>query len=202
MDAEILQRIQRINAAFGHACRTDLKRFPAKILRSQKGTLMMQDFSGGASDAELANVLQSVIHNLASFCDYLRNWAEPRGISRTSIYNYLSRSPDFCIIMDLYNRDKHGPPNGRRGWSRRSPELGRARGVLQMKTQPKKGSTVCMTAGLRGEPIISGDGSAHVVVTAEVLDKNGNGIGDVDKYVRGALRFCEGALRDFNVCGR
>lgn len=202
MDAEILLRIQRINAAFGGTIKADLRKFPAQIYRSLRGKFLMQDFSGGMSEAELANIVQSIIHNLGSFHDHLQNWAEPRGISRTSIHNYLARSDDFCVVMDLYNRDKHGAPGHRNGWSRKQPELGRPRGVLQLKTQAKNGSWVAMVAGARGEPQIRGDGSAHVIVTAGVLDKNGNSMGDVDKYIRGALRFCEGALRDFNVRGQ
>jgi len=56
-----------------------------------------------------------------------------------------------------------------------------------------------MVAGPQGEPQIHGDGSGQVIVTADCLDKNGNSMGDVDKYIRGALQFCESALRDFNV---
>ncbi len=89
MDAEILHRIQRINSAFGKTCRTDLQRFPARIYQTSQSKMIVQDFSGGASDAELENVLQSLIHNLASFHDHFQDWAERHGMSRTSIHNYL-----------------------------------------------------------------------------------------------------------------
>ena len=144
-------------------------------------------------------MMQSILFNLGSFNDHLKAWAEKRGFSSESVYNYLRRSFDVCVIMDLYNREKHVSLD-RPGWSGRKPSLGRVRSVLQMRTKPKKNSTVVVTMGVNGQPVAGGDGTAEVVVTAEVKDKNGNGMGDVDKYIRNTINYFENALRDFNIC--
>ena len=43
----------------------------------------------------------------------------------------------------------------------------------------------------------TGGGSAIVVLTGEVVDKDGNGLGDAHTFVEDAVRVCEAALQKF-----
>ena len=184
--------------AFGKAVVKDANRFPARILVGENNRVIVHDFNGHTSEEELDNILHTFIYSVATFRDHLVNWAEPRGISKNSIMNFLRSSMDFCIVMDLHNRDKHGPPD-RKGWSGKEPYLGRTRRELKLTTKAKKGSTVGLTFGLGGQVNQFGDGKSEVVVTADCLDKNGNSIGNVIDIVSRAVRHCEVTLRTFNV---
>jgi hypothetical protein len=42
-----------------------------------------------------------------------------------------------------------------------------------------------------------GSGSVGVVLTGDVLDKNGGGLGDSHKFIEAALRVCEAAVQRF-----
>jgi hypothetical protein len=198
MNTELLERIQRIHAAVGSTAERDFSKFPARVYQSQRGRLVMQDFSGGRSEAELTNVLQSLIHNVASFHDHLQKWGERHGIERGAIHRTLRTSGEFCIIRDLWNNDKHGyPPRDAKGWSGQAPYISNVRG--RMRLTSRTGNSVSMTMGAQGEPIVSDDGSSRVLVTADVRDKNGNSLGDADRILQGALRACEAALLTFGV---
>ena len=50
-----------------------------------------------------------------------------------------------------------------------------------------------------GCPQFHGDGSAQIYLTAEVVDKNGGGLGDVDDFLQTAITRCETALKVFGV---
>lgn len=202
MDAELLERIMRLRSAFGAAYCSDIKRLPARIHTTPNGHIYYQDFGGGKSQAEITNLLHSLLYNLGSFRDHLQDWGEARGISRASIANYLAQSVDYCVIIDLYNRDKHGPPGNRKGLSGRAPYLGSARSCMRLRTHASNGSWVGLQANPNGGFSKQGDGFAEVVITADCLDKNGNSLGGICDIARRAIQYCEVALKVFNVRGQ
>lgn len=200
MDAAVLIRIRRLHAALGRVLERDLSKFPARICASGGARVMVQDFSGGATEVQLSDALQGVIHNVASFHDHLQEWGRHHRVSTESIHNYMKNSREFCIIRDLWNNEKHGgyPPR-RDGWSKMAPRVQAARRVMRLTTGPKCNSTVGLTIGNNGQPIAWGDGRAEVVVTAEVVDRQGNGLGEAHELIEKSVRVCEAALRQFNA---
>lgn len=191
MDADLLERIQRLDVAI-HQTRTDLRKVPpwSYILPRRR-----------LSDAEISDALHSLIHNVASFHDHLQKWGDRHGVSRESIHNYLKDSFDFCVVRDLWNNDKHGYPPHNGGWTRKAPRMLHPNSICRLKTLPKKGSSVTMSIGPKG-PVIGGDGSAHIVFTAEVIDKHNAKLGDADDFIDRAVHHCEAALLRFGVVPR
>jgi len=200
MDTQLLERIRRLHVAIGRVAESDLSKFPARIYSNDRTRIVEQDFSGGMSDAEISETLHALIHNIASFHDHLQKWGERNGISRGSIHNFLKNSLDFCIIRDLWNNDKHGyPPDRNDGWSRKAPRLANAYTICRLSTGPGENSSTVMTLGKEGKPVArtKGTGSVGVVLTGDVVEKNGNGLGDAHKFIEAALRVCEAAVQRF-----
>lgn len=200
MDSEIEARIARLHAAIGRVVERDFSRLPARIIKKPGSIAVVQDFSGGASEAQLSDALHSLIGNVAGFPDHLTHWGRTHAVSADSIYNFFKASSDFCIVRDLWNNDKHGyPPTKGDGWSKKAPRLLSARRVMQLKTGAHAGSTSYMTMGKDGAPKIGGDGDTHTTLTGEVVDKLGNGLGEAHEFIERSIRLCEAALRQFGV---
>lgn len=199
MASEIEKRIDRLYAALGRVVERNFESLPAKQVRTPKGFLIHQDFSGGQSEAEMSEALHSLIANIASFHDHLQEWGKTHGVSQESIHNYFDSSPDFPIVWDLWTVDKHGGTQRRDGWSKKAPRLGSVRRVLELRTGPQANSVCFMTAGRDGRPKIGGNGDPRTVLTAEVVDKLGNGLGETHEFIERALQLCEAAISKFGV---
>lgn len=130
----------------------------------------------------------------------MKAWARSHGISEGDVHRFFLNSHNFCTVVDLWNHDKHGEyPQRKNGWSRLAPHLSNVRSVCELRTRPEKGSWIGMQTDLTGMPSVNGDGAAEVVLTADVLDKNGNGIGQAHEILRRAIDVCEASLTHFGV---
>ena len=70
---------------------------------------------------------------------------------------------------------------------------------MTLTTQSKADSWVTMTLGPKGEPVIHGDGSAKAIITADVVDKNGQKLGNLFEIEERCVRAWESLLVDFGV---
>lgn len=200
MDTQLLERLRRLHIAIGRVSESELSKFPARVFSNDRARIVVQDSSGGMSVTEISETLHALIHNIASFHDHLQKWGERNGVSRESIHNFLKNSLDFCIIRDLRNNDKHGYPSDRNdGWSRKAPRLANAYTICQLSTGTGENSLALMTFGKGGKPVVrtKGTGSVGVLLTGDVVDKNGNGLGDAHKFIEAAVRVCEAAIQRF-----
>jgi hypothetical protein len=68
-----------------------------------------------------------------------------------------------------------------------------------MTTRHKKDSFIALTFTPQGVPTVSGDGTTKVVVSGDILDKDGNNIGDLHKTALEAVEAWENVLGDFGV---
>ena len=194
MDPDINTRVERLYAAVGMAVDLDVLKYQPIYYCNEKVRGVVQEFSGGATEAEMSNSLHSLIHNIASFHDHLREWGPKHKINRENVHNYFKASTDFCIIRDLWNNDKHGyPPKDGSGWSRKAPRLRDVHRALQLG-----GAESWMQLTPSG-PVYGGNGTREVVIMGTVIDRVGNAIGLVDAFVRGAVARCEEVLKYFGV---
>lgn len=199
MDAQLLERIRRLHVAIGRAVEQDLTKFPPRTYSDHQGHGVSQDFSRGMSEVEISETLHGLISNIASFHDHLKKWGETNGANSDAIHDFFKTSFDFCVVRDLWNNDKHGYPPHKDGWSRKAPRLVNAYTVCRLSTGSDAKSSVAMRLGKGGIPIAetSGSGSANVVLTGDVVDKNGKGMGDAHLFLEAALRVCEEAKQRF-----
>jgi hypothetical protein len=70
---------------------------------------------------------------------------------------------------------------------------------MRLTTKLEAGSIVAMTFGPRGAPKISGSGTARAVVTGDVVDKDGNRLGDFFDIGQIAVEAWEMLLGAFGV---
>jgi len=202
MDSEIELRIKRIYAAIGEAIESDLSKLKTDVIQNNKVTAIFQDFRGGLSNEQLTNIAHSFIHNISNLQDHLRKWAKQNDYDKNEIKQTFNNSLYLKIIQDLSDNDKHGYPRHNGGYSKKYPQLVNINRVMKLQTQEKKGSTIGMALGPYGVPKLSGDGTAKVVITGDVVDNDNNRIGDLHKIATKAVEAWEQLLADFGLIAR
>ena len=58
---------------------------------------------------------------------------------------------------------------------------------MRMTTKPEKDSFVGLTLDRQGVPKVIGDGNAKVIITGDILDRDGNKIGDLHETLLKAI---------------
>jgi len=226
---EVLARLSRIYAAIEATLEGDLTNFLPQIVQNEAHFAMHQDFVGGLTPAELSNLAHSVIHNVASLRDHLRGWARESGHDLSRIDETIKSCPPLQIIMDLWDNDKHGGSRRDGGYSGKAPKIEKVERVLRLATgagsaldvaavstrgsarpsvsmtgPAESGSSVAVSFTPQGPRQVSGSGSAHVIVTGQVVDARGTVIGDLYDLEVEALKVWEQVLKDFGIlaCGQ
>lgn len=200
MNDDLDSRLRRLYAAIGDTQEADLDKFPAKVIADDKGILVHQEFSGGKTDEQLTNALQSLIALIAGLEYYLYIWAGKNAHGKDKVQLPLQGSLSFSIVHDLWNTEKHGY-SPTRGGDRTglAPQLLNVNRVMRLATQPEKGSFVMFMLGQDGKPVIRGDGTAKAVITGDVVGKDGKRLGDAHEILEGAVKDCEQILRDLGI---
>lgn len=199
MDDAIALRIARIYAAIGASEEANLNTLKANVVRTDRVNAIWQDFRRGMSDEELSNQAHTVIHNIANLSNHLRRWAAQNGHDNTSVDEVVNGSFELQLILDLSNNDKHGYPPRNRGHSRRAPRLTGITRAMRLQTKSHERSMIVMKMGPSGTPTLIGDGTAKVIVTAQVVDNTGNQIGDLHEIVSKSLEAWEQLLSDVGL---
>lgn len=198
MTDELMDRVRRIYAAIDAVQELDLAKVPATVISTPKLQAVMQDFRGGMSDEQISNAAHMLIYNIANLRDHLKRWAERHGKDAGKVDAAFAGSLELRILKDLSNNDRHGPPD-RPGNSKLWPWLQEINRVMRLSTQPVKGSAVAMTIGPGGRPLVLGDGSASVVITGQVVDKDGKVLGDLFEMERKAVQVWEMRLAEYGI---
>ena len=110
---------------------------------------------------------------------------------------FFKTSMPLKIVADLCNADKHGyPPD--KPWTDLVPRLGEVTRPLQITAKPGAGWFM-YTVGADGRPRTFGEGEAKVVLLADVLDKDGNRIGDLVEIAEQAVTDWEKLLVELGI---
>jgi hypothetical protein len=191
-------RLQRIYAAIGASLEFDMSKLPATVVNNERMFGIFQDFSGGMSDANMANAAQLIIHNIASLHDHLRSWAAKNGKNKERVNTVFRESQELRIIYDLWNADKHGPTSRpKESHSGLFPKLVAVRRIMQLTAAPGGGVVMMLDRG--GKTLVSGEGSACGVITGDVEDKDGKPLGDLYLIEQQAVQAWESLLAEFGV---
>ena len=176
-----------------------MSRLPARVEKSHKRISFIQDFSGGLTDEDFSNLAQSLIDNIANLKDHLRKWATHNGRDKSLVDRTFKGSFELRVIKDLSNNDKHGYPPRQGGHSGRAPKLVNPRRILRLTTGASKGSSVVMTLGPDGRPMIFGSGSGMAILRGDVVDDKGEIIGDLHDIANKAIEDWAGLLSAYGV---
>lgn len=196
---DLISMVQRLYAAIGATEETDISKFMPKVINDGNRVGFYQDWSGGHSDAELANTAHVLIYNIANLKDLLKKWAVRSGKDKTKVDDAFKSSQALKIIKDLSNNDRHGYDPKKRGNSGKAPRVDRITSIMQMTTKPEKGAFVSLTLNRQGVAKIAGSGAAKVIITGDILDRDGNKIGDLHKTALETVKVWENVLGDFGV---
>ncbi len=105
---ELDPRIRRMHHALGQLENSDLSSITCERGVTADGYCYVEvDFSKGTTEEGLANLVGSVIANIASIKDHLRLWCKKNGRSFDGEV-LINTNRDVAIIHDLWNLDKHG----------------------------------------------------------------------------------------------
>ena len=192
MQAKLDLRIRQLHEAMGQMRTEDLSDVRPDIRANAKFFYVGCDFSGGASDAELANIVSLCIANIACLKDHLKAWCKADGKPFQGDA-LIDSNQDVAIIHDLWNRDKHCDLEKSR--SKLFPEVRNVIRAARLTTQSQAGSWVAMTMDPRtGQLKTHGDGKVELVIDAEVFDSTGARVGDLTKIAERAVAAWEQAL--------
>lgn len=198
MSDELVARVRRIYAAIDAVQEFDLGKVPATVISTPRLRAVMQDFGGGMSEEAIANAATILIYNISNLRDHLKRWVENNGEDAGKVDAAFAGSLELRILKDLSNNDRHGPPD-RPGNSMLWPWLQEINRVMRLAPRPVKGSVVALTIGPDGRPKVLGDGSASVVITGQVVDKDGKVLGDLFSMELKAVQAWETLLAEYGV---
>lgn len=198
---ELLARLQRIYASIDAMEEFDMSKLPGTVQQEGGFISVSQDFTGGLSAAEIENTAHSGIHNIANLDSHLIRWARRNGTDDAKIREAVEASESIKTIKDLSNNDKHGYPPRDGGHTGVAPQLLEIQRVIRLSTGTEAGSGISMTLGPDGAPVISsrGSASARAVVTGDVVDKDGNRLGDLVEIEMAAIADLEKVLVELGI---
>jgi len=185
-------RIQRIYAAIGRIRSCDISELRCNVINTPRMSGMWHDFRGQASDAELLNDANSAIANVASLPDHLRKWAKQNERDSKKVDDAVKASLQLRVIMDLFDRDKHGGDRRDGGYSKQSPRLESVNRGLRL-------SNVSVQVGPDGRYHRGGEGTARIETYGTVHDGNGKSLGDLHEIIDAALIPLERLLVTFEM---
>jgi len=194
---ELRDRIRRIYAAIGETVERELSRFLPTVSVSDHAVFFFQDFTGGLTEAQIANAAFAAIHALAHFPDHLRRWARSNGRPAEEVEGHVASSPELAIIIDLSNRDKHGPPRDG-GRSGKAPAVRNLRRAFSLSAGPEVGAVAQVVFTCSG-PVLHGSGSAAVIITGEIVASDGTSLGDLNLLLSEGLGQWEQLLAGWGV---
>ena len=196
---DLIDRVRRIYSSIGFVEEADISKFIPPVVRNDSREGFYQDWSGGLTDSDLANLVNSLIQNVASLEYHLKKWADHNDYDKVKVDTTFRTSQPLKIIHDLWNNDKHGYPPRQPSRSGLCPQLTEIKRLLRLETKAEKGSFTGVIFTREGVPKKLGSGTAKVVVTGDILDRNGNKVGDFYKTSLEAVEALEALLADYGV---
>lgn len=196
MSDDLTLRVRRMYVSIVRVQEFDLAKVPATVITTPKFHAVMQDFRGGMSEEQIANDAHMLIYNIANLGSHLKRWAGENGKDAGKVDAAFKGSLELRILKDLSNNDRHGPPN-KAGNSCLWPWLREVNRVMQMRAAAGKGMAI--TPGPGGVLKVLGEGSASVVITGQVVDKDGNVVGDLFQMEEKAVKVWEELFTEYGV---
>ncbi len=196
---DAVDRVQRIYSSIGFVEEADINKIIPQVINNNSREGFYQDWSGGLTDSDLANLANSLIQNIASLEYHLKKWADHNDYDKEKVDTTFSASQPLKIIHDLWNNDKHGYPPRQPSRSGLCPQLAEIKRLLRLETKAEKGSFTGVIFTREGVPKKLGSGTTKVVVTGDILDRNGNKVGDFYKTALEAVEALEALLTNYDV---
>lgn len=195
------RKIRQMHQALGALENSDLSQIKTDYSESAIGFYRGVDFNQGQTEAQLANTATLLIANIASIKDHLKAWCLEHGKAFEGD-RLIDGNFDVGTIHDLWNIDKHSKLN-RPPRSGHTPKLNGLKQNLQVSTGSANGPS---SASFTMDPITgkmkvqtTGGGKVTLVIDAEIVDENGELMGDFVGICERATSAWESALANVGV---
>ena len=136
------------------------------------------DFTKIEKPATAANRASTLVSNIACLKDHLNHWCRNNGKPETGD-QLIDSNRDVAIIHDLWNLDKHAELNRRSGSGLSPRFLQPAHTTLEFKIATTE-ETPLLVMPVFGGGQFQAHETANVRITATVVDKDGNMLGDLE----------------------
>jgi hypothetical protein len=193
---QLIVKIDRLRAAVGATEDRDLSKIKATVAQTASMVHVQHDFRGGLTQAQIDNMVWSVIRAIADLKDYLNKWASDHGLPRDAGEAAVRSSPELALILDLANFDKHGAHDRNGGWSGQFPELRDLRRGLRITTAAVPGAVAGMQILPTGE--IRTVGNTAVTILGDICLRDGRQI-EIGYVQQRAIEAWERAFHQFGL---
>lgn len=190
---DLNSRLERLSLALDKRYELDIKP-QVNISRKVSGDIHEIGFSFGAmEETEMIERIFSVINNVASLKDHLKNKLESIGKDPKLVENMINNSKALSLILDLWNQDKHGYPLKKTNRSKLNPQIVNVDQGLVISNSSNKAS-VSFTITEDSASYASSENAA-IAISGEVVDGSGKFIISVENMFRQAITGLESFLK-------
>ena len=154
------------------------------------------DFTKGTDRATAANRVSTLLANIACIKDYLEEWCTKNKVPFTG-NQLINSNRDVAIVHDLWNRDKHGGELRRRSKSKLDPKIDGEPHTTLVATTAKGQVRIAFPLHPGGTLLSTGD--VGLQVSASVIDKDGNSLGNLQTICESAVSAWQSELRKAGV---
>ena len=173
------RKIRQMHAALAGLATDDLSTIKPQFGEVSGSYYMKVDFNEGTDEIALANAASLLITNIASIKDHLKVWCTRQGV----VFHgdaLINSNRAVALIHDLWNIDKHAELN-KSPRSGHTPKLHGLRKNLTLSTGTAAGAGAFFSMDpLTGKISLgtSGGGAVQLALAAQIIDENGNVLGD------------------------
>ena len=199
MSTDLDLRLHRLYHALGQAFNEDLSEVRPVVTRSPGKVTMSLSF-GEFDDAETQNAAHVLIHAVAHLPNHLHRRFHGNASSLMEIRDAMESSAPLQVLTDLSNNDKHGYPPRDGGLCGRAPRLEKVVRAMRLSSGSEPGSGASITMIPFGIEKY-GSGSAKIVITGDIVDRDGNEMGKLDAYLERAVADLESLLIRLGIRG-
>jgi hypothetical protein len=194
------KKIRQMHAALDGLDTGNLSKMQPKFDVNGDRYVVELNFNQDSDEIALANAASLLIASIACIKDHLKAWCKKQGVTFLGD-DLINKNSAVALIHDLWNIDKHAElVNSPRSGCK--PKLENIRTSLSLSSGTSSGSGVMFSI----DPITgkmttssSGDGTASLVLTAEIADENGRTIADFAQTCMDAIEAWSKALEAAGV---
>ena len=172
------RKIRQMHAALAGLANHDFTTIKPQFGEANGSYYTRVDFNQDADEIALANAASLLITNIASMKDHLKVWCTKQGVAFHGDA-LINNNQAVALIHDLWNIDKHAelnkPPR-----SGHTPKLKGLRNLV-LSTGTAAGAGAFFSMDPRTGKITTGTlggGSVQLALVAQIIDENGNVLGD------------------------
>jgi hypothetical protein len=173
------RKIRQMHAALAGLATDDLSTIKPQFGEADGSYYTKVDFNQDSDEIALANAATLLITNIASMKDHLKAWCTRQGVAFHGDA-LINNNQAVALIHDLWNIDKHAeldkPPR-----SGHTPKLQGLQKSLSISAGTEAGAAAFVSMDPRTGKITtdtSGGGTVQLALVAQIIDENGNVLGD------------------------